>query len=194
MARAGRKTPSAGIGPVLVRSGAVTPALALLLAFGAAPPGACPALFGPVATRATGIEEVFEGPDCVDIVQSARFTAPVAVQVRGLELAGTDPATHVATLRVTAELASTCAPGLYRVAAGSAVGDMQVLAVLQTSLLLLDGERLAFLSLPGQPAPVFRMTWESPWRLVSTPSESSATAVSPNADPRSAPGYRPSSE
>lgn len=132
----------------------------------------CPALFTPPASREVPdvLEEVVQTTAAtVDIVHSGNFRRPVPLRVRGIELSGTrrdEDGTRRAVLRVDDSFAETCEPGSYTLREGGLIGDMRVLAVLRHVVLLEHEGRLAYLRTPDGAAPVFRMTWASPWRIV----------------------------
>jgi hypothetical protein len=130
----------------------------------------CPPLFGTAAERSANtrhraqlLKAVVPGEYVIDIVHQGDWTKPQPLRLRNVKLAAAKQAA-TATVSVAADLAEAarCAPGEYVVRTDDKIGRKNVvLAVLDGVLLLERDGALVFLTPPGAPEPVFRLTWQS---------------------------------
>lgn len=140
-------------------------------------PGACPQLFGDVerheankARRQDALHSVWRSGKDVNVTYNARWSAPLSLGLRKLELLAALPEAPdgpVACVRLRKPLAEgQCPAGVYPVPLDASLGsNTALLAVVEGVALVEHGGRLATLSAADAPAYTWRMSWRSPWRV-----------------------------
>ena len=142
----------------------------------ALPARSCPVVFGDAAAREGNqahreqvLETIEVGEYAIDLVHRSTWEQPAPVSYDSLTLRGVVRAPGCAPIALVAldaeGLAVDCAAGLYAVQVDDSLGhSAQILAVLDDVVLVETAEQLRYLQAGGHEQPVWRLTWQSPWR------------------------------